>query len=186
MPSMFMYWDVCVCGGGFFGLLIRCYMDLVSNVKPWCIPRINPTWPWSSIILCTVIFDLLGLLCEFVRAAGVAFLQHRCLALVPEGCWRLRSACSHAELLWVFIPDSTWCCQALQFFKPSACEVLPRYCFSFRFLFLQDWGSGRYVVHCCLWVSFCERLFMSFCPVFFWIFLLICRTSVCIVLTIPL
>ena len=90
------------------------------------------------MIYYTVIFDLLGLLCEFVRAAGGAFLQHRCLALVPEGCWRLRSACSHAELLWVFIPDSTWCCQALQFFKLSACEVLPRYCFSFRFLFLQD------------------------------------------------
>lgn len=168
MPSMFMYWDVvcvCVC----FGLLIRYYMDLVLNVKSWCIPRINPTWPRSSIILCPVIFDLLGFLCEFVRAAGVVFLQHRSLALVPEWCWRLQSACLCAELLRVCIPDSTWCCQTFQFFRPRACEVLPHDCCSFHFLFLAYWGSWRYVVHCCAWYPSvkCLCLFAQFSFEFF-------------------
>lgn len=186
LSNAFLHVLRCSCG---FSFLVNKVLTWIWFwvLKSWRIPRINPTWPWSSTISCTVIVDLLKFFCEFVRALGVVFLQ---LSLSGFGSWVMLVTA-------VYLPTrrAPVCLRPWQHLVLSAFSILQTSCVwdavALLFQFSSPSPSCRGSWQHCVLTAVggypsVKCLFMSFCPVFFWIFLWICRNSVYILLTIPL
>lgn len=156
--------EMCVCG--FFWSVNKVLHGFSLNVKPWCIPRISPLGHEG---VCCV---LLYLICET-------------LWQVCEGCW----CCSAVAVAGTWgmlatLPSSAWAPVGLHpwqhlllsgfsFLNLMRVKCCHRYCLIF-FAFppgLRKWTFSVYTA-VCGYPSVRMSVYV-FCPVFFWIFLLI-------------